>query len=113
MRNDLGIDPDYMVSQMVARGLEYADLNAAALAFEETRQSVYSHIAVGFLNEGMSAAQAEMRAKADPTYRQHLDHMVEARRKADRAKVNYDAAKLEIGLRQTQEATRRAELTLR
>jgi hypothetical protein len=52
-------------------------------------------------------------AEADQEYMKHIADMVEARKKATKARVKYDAYKVQIELLRSAESTRRAEMGLR
>jgi hypothetical protein len=65
------------------------------------------------MDDGASAAKADAKALAAPEYRQHLQAMVEARRKANVARVLYDGARLRADMLRTKEATLRTEMNLR
>lgn len=107
------IDPDKIAVELSERGMTWADANAAAEALEETKSSVLAHLAVGFLEDFKSAAQADMRAKAAPEYREHIMKMVDARKAATRARVRYDTYKVWIELKRSVVATERAAMVMR
>lgn len=111
--NSPHLDADKIAHSLQELGDRWADENAAASALEETRQSLYSRIAAEHIGKGESAAKAELLAKADPLYNEHLKAMVEARRKAMRAKVRYDVARIKAELMRSNSATERALATLR
>lgn len=105
-------DPHRLIQELIQRGEEWADLDAAASGFEETRHSVLGQMVTAFIGQGRSAVSAEHMARSSSMYQQHVAKMVEARRLANRAKVNYEAGKTFIDLARTQEATKRAEMNL-
>jgi hypothetical protein len=107
------IDPAKLASELSERGLTWADANAAAEALEETKGSVLAQLASEYIGKGESAAKAEMLAKADPAYTEHLEKMVSARRSANRAKVRFDVYKAYIELARSAESSRRSEMNLR
>jgi hypothetical protein len=59
----------------------------------------------------MNAAEAF--AEASIRYKEHIASMVEARRVANRAHVNYKAVQVWVELTRSVESTKRAELTMR
>lgn len=113
MNNAPILDANRIAASLQELGDRWADENAAAAALEETRQSLYSRIAAEHIGKGESAAKAELLAKADPVYDEHLKAMVEARRKATRARVRYDVARIKAELMRSNASTERALATLR
>lgn len=107
------IDPDKIVHRLQTLGRDWADKDAAASLLEENRKSIRSQLAVDYLREAGSASMAEKLAEADEMYREHIKVMVEARKQANIAKVNYDAGRVWVDLKRSLESTRRAEMTLR
>lgn len=93
--------------EIVEMGHEWANLNAAAELLEESRKSILSHLMQGY--EGSNAAR-ETGALQDDNYREHIKEMVEARRRANIAKVNYEAIKIKSEMWRTQQANERASL---
>lgn len=104
-------DPAVMRQQLLELGEEWADLDAAASLLEETRKSILANL----MRQSGEAAhnKAETFALAHPDYGDHLADMVEKRRLATRARVGYDAARVEADMMRSAEATRRAEITMR
>lgn len=117
MRN---FDPAALANEVIALGEEWADMDAAASALEETRKTVLAKRTLEFIEgsqslgkaRGMSVAQAETNALADPTYETHLELMVEARKNANRARVRYDLGRMRLELLRTHQATLRNEMRL-
>jgi hypothetical protein len=117
-----GFDPNKLTDEVIALGERWADNDAAAAALEESRKSVLAKLQLEYSLEGvsagvgsakpkpMSAAQAEVRALADPRYEQHLDLMVEARKEAHRMRVRYDMGKMRLELYRSLQATLRQEM---
>lgn len=113
-------DPSALANEVIGLGEEWADLDAAASALEETRKTVLAKRTIEFLEgslsvgktRGMSVAQAETNALADPTYESHLELMVEARKNANRARVRYDMGRMRLELLRTHQATLRNEMRL-
>lgn len=105
------LDSDKAFNALVRYGEDWADKDAAANVLEKNKDSVLAK----FKNkvDAKSDAAKETQALCNPEYRAYLDSMVEARRVANRAKVKYDSAKTLSELRRSEEATRRAEMTLR
>lgn len=115
-------DLNATVEAVVAQGERWADANAAAAALEETRKSVVSSIALGYIESGIPDArgnvkacpvsQAELRAQADSAYNDHLTMMVAARQEADRARVRYDLARMRLDMIRTLMSTARQEMRM-
>jgi hypothetical protein len=105
------IDPHTLHQKLVDLGEEWSDRDAAASLLEESRKSVLAELTT--LAAGKSMAEREANALAADTYREHIKAMVEARRIANRAKVNYDAARAWIDITRTVEATKRQEMGMR
>ena len=105
------MDVDAIFAKLSEAGEDWADKDAAATVLEETRKSVLSDL---MLNSAQtSIAGKEMEALADPSYRDYLAKMCNARKSANKAKVKYDSIKAWIELTRSAEATRRAEASIR
>jgi hypothetical protein len=104
------MDVDQVHNRLVSAGEEWADQDAAASLLEETRKTVLAELMNGLQG---SIASRESEALANPVYKLHVTNMVTARKAANRAKVKYDSARAWCELVRTQEATRRAEITMR
>jgi hypothetical protein len=104
------MDVDQVHNRLVSAGEEWADQDAAASLLEETRKTVLAELMNGLTG---SIASRESEALANPVYKLHVTNMVTARKAANRAKVKYDSARAWCELVRTQEATRRAEITMR
>ena len=104
-------DPDVLRQRIVALGHDWADANGAAELLEESRKSVLAQYALKM--PGKSMAERESMALACEEYREHFRAMVSARTKANRARVEYDAARTWVDLVRSMESTRRMEAGLR
>jgi hypothetical protein len=109
----MATDINQIRQRLVDLGEEWADVSAAADLLEETRKSVRAQIALKYLPEAKTGNKAELMAEADSEYMTHIANMVDARRKANIAKVRYDASKTWCDMLRTQESTRRTEMGLR
>lgn len=105
------LDSDKAYETLVSNGEDWADKDAAASLFEETKKSVLAKLKNECAEK--SDAAKETIALCHPDYHEHLGLMVEARRQAHRARVKYDAAKTLAEMRRSEESTRRAEMTFR
>ncbi|MFZ5783940.1 MAG: hypothetical protein ACOY4R_27395 [Pseudomonadota bacterium] len=103
-------DPSTLVERLIEAGEAWADLNAAADALEETKGAVLGSILREHFDE--PAWKADAQAKSDERYTKHIAAMVEARRKANKAKIRYDSGKAFVELARSAESTRRAEMNL-
>ena len=103
-------DPGKIFAALVKSGEDWADKEGAASILEETRRSILAELANQA--KGSSVAACEQQALANPAYRLHLTNMVNARREANRAKVNYEAQKVLTELRRTEQSNLRAEMKL-
>lgn len=93
-------------------GLKHADLHAAASLLEETKSTVLAQLALSHTAQGVSVAKSELMAKADPVLEQHIKKMVEARRAANKAKVEMEFLKIKHWESQSQQATERTQARL-
>lgn len=105
--------PSEIASKLADAGREWADKESAASLLEETRKSVRAQLACGYFEEAGSAAKAELKAEADTRYIDHVKAMVEARKQANIARVNYDSGRIWTDLVRTIEASKRAEMNMR
>lgn len=105
-------DIDKIHHNLVTLGETWAELDAAASQLEQARHSVRSQLAIRHLNEGMPANKSEMLAEADPVYVDHLKAMVDFRKQANLAQVNYKAAQVWVDLYRSENATKRAEMKI-
>jgi len=104
------MDTDQIHDRLVKAGEDWAELDYAASLLEETKKTVLAKL----MNEATGGVSArEVESLSDPAYEEHIRSMVKARKEANRAKVKYDSAKAWCELVRTQEATRRAEMSIR
>lgn len=100
-------------ARLIEVGEQWADMHSAAEALEETKKSVLGHLVLGFIADGMPAGKAEHAAYASDEYRTHVKSMVEARRKANRARVRWDVGRTHADLMRSVESTKREEMRMR
>ena len=105
------LTPEKIAEELLKRGHDYADKEAAASVLEETKHTVLAECMADWPED--SNAGAETKARRDPRYKNHINNMVEARRQANRAKVAYETMKAYEGLYRTRESTKRAEMQIR
>ena len=113
MTNAPILDANRIAAELERLGTEWADNQAAASVMEETKPTLLAKIAKEHMADGASATKAELLAKADPVYEQHVRDMVEAERKAVRAKVRYDTYKIKAELLRSNASTERALAVLK
>lgn len=104
-------DPQQLTERLINAGEKWADLNAAAVALEESKDVVQAQILAEHFDQPEWKAKAL--ARKDPRFQQHIQQMVEARKAANRARVRYDGGKAFVELARSAESTRRAEMNLR
>jgi hypothetical protein len=103
---------DALYHQMQHLGSQWADLHAEAELLEESKKCVLASITLHYMNDGDSKSQGEARAFAAPEYKEHINKMVEARRRANQAKVEFEGIKTHMNLTRTYEASRREEMKM-
>jgi len=113
------MDPDAEVEKVEKLGLEWAEKDATASILEETKKTLLAQLIQGEQMGAKAAGgralpmnQAENNAMADPRYEAHLKAMVQARKEANRAKVQYDSGRVRIELMRSLVAARREEMRL-
>ena len=105
------IDAAKEAAEMAKRGLEWAEADGIARQLEETKSTLLAQIASEHAKE--SAAKADLLARADPRYATHITGMVEARTRANKAKVKFDTYRAYVEMLRTNSATDRAMMSLR
>ena len=88
----------------------WVELDAAANLLEETKSANLSQMMLS--NHADSVSKAEMLAKASPAWTEYVSAMVEARRKANKAKVECEWIRMKFQEQSSAEATARAERRL-
>jgi hypothetical protein len=103
-------DPRPLTDRLIEAGESWADLNAAATALENSIETVLAQILVDHFDQPEWKARAL--AKSDKRYWNILADAVEARQRANKARVRYDSGKAYVELARSAEATRRQEMKL-
>ena len=101
-------DPHDIYERLVNLGGQWADAHAAAELLEETKKTLLAELMTE-CDEKSSVAK-ETYALRQKRYFDHVEEMVMARKAANRAKVRYDAAKVEVDMERTKAANERAAL---
>lgn len=96
-------------------GEQWFEADAIASSQEEQRKNYLAKLTLEYLESGMGnrsipVSQAEMRAYADPRYEEYVTAMVDARKRANLARVKYDMGKVYIDMQRSVMATKRTEL---
>lgn len=113
---DQRIDPHRIHQDMEKCGTVWADAQNAANLLERTKGGVMAELILAYRDgnapgeKKMSLREAELTAEASKEWLDHTYAMVEARHKANLARVRYDALKAKFDALRTAEASRRAEL---
>lgn len=117
-------DPHKLTQEVITAGEDWADKDAAASSYEETKKTLLAKLTLEQLAGGYTSGgagekpksipmnQAEIRAMADERYEAHLELMTEYRKSANRARVRYDLGKMRLELMRTVQATWRNEMRL-
>lgn len=105
-------DPVALARRLIETGEAWADAEHAASLLEETKSTLLAKLTKANMMEG-SVAKAEVMAKADPRYEEHVRAMVDAQREATKCRVRYDSGRAFIDLARSAESTRRAEMGMR
>ena len=103
---------DAVYHQMQHLGTKWADAHAEAEMLEEAKKCVLATITLHYIADGGTKAAAEVQAYASQEYQDHVKKMVEARRKANLAKIELESVKTHLNLTRTYEASRREEMKL-
>ena len=104
-------DPDRIAEELSKRGHAWADTDAALRALDEATKSI---LAECMADAGdVSVAKAEMYGRQHLNYFAHLDALKEARKAANRARVNYDTFQVWIDLKRSEQATQREQMKMR
>ena len=104
------LNPQDISEQFRLHGEDWADKNAAAELLDKNRETVKASLVVEFLKSEKSIARAEYMAESSDEYKRHISSMVEAKRIANRARVQWESDKAFIDMARSAESTRRAEI---
>ena len=111
---DQRIDPHRISREIEQAGTAWADHAHAASLLEKTEDIVLSTLILAMRlgpdGKRVSWEEARHQAKASEDYQSHVYAMTEARYKANKARVRFDAMKAKFEAMRTAESTRRAEL---
>ena len=105
------LDADKTAHELSQRGLAWADADAAFRALDDVTKTVLSEAIAG-LNQKDSMAAKETAARRSAKFIDHLIALSDARRVANRAKINLEVYKCWIEMQRTNAATERAQMNL-
>lgn len=112
----MSLEPEELYEALRAFGERWADADAAYRALDDVTKTVLAECEVEARNEGPTGttqAAIERAGRTAAKYREHLLVLGDARKAANRAKVNYDCYEAYIELLRTKSANERAEANLR
>jgi hypothetical protein len=104
------LDAAKLAAELDRRGQEWADADHVARLLEETKTTLLAQIATEHADT--SAAKADVLAKADERYVKHITGMVEAKTKANKAKVKFDTYRTYVEMLRTNASTEREMMRL-
>lgn len=109
------IEPEVLYDQLRAMGEAWADADSAYRLLDDTTKTVLAECEIEAKADTENTTQAalERAGRVANKYREHLRALGEARRVANRARVNFDALQAYIELMRSKAAYERAEMTLR
>lgn len=92
----------------------WVDADAAASLLEETKSAIFAEMTSKLISENIKLAvnRAEVLVKSSKDWKDHVTKMVQARRDANRHKVQMAYLQMKFSEQQSQEATHRAEMKL-
>lgn len=106
----VAFEPERLVHELSKRGLAWADSEAAYRALDDATKSVLGQ---AYLQTEGTVAEREAQARTNATFRDHIAAVAKSRKAALVARVNYDIWSEFMRMKQTQQATVRAEMNLR
>jgi ribosomal protein S8 len=89
---------------------QFVDADAAASILEELKSATLAQLMTELGD--MPVSRAEMQVKADIEWSGYIEQMVEARRKANKLKVQLEYIRMRFSEQNSHEATKRAEMKL-
>lgn len=109
------LDPMVVAHRLEEAGKDWAEKKHAADLLTKTEKAVLSELTNKIRRDhpGMSRREAEDIARGSPEFRDHLHAMSDAVRDANIARAKYDAERAKFEAMRTNEATKRAEMSLR
>lgn len=116
--NALRQEAESLVSSVIASGELWAQWDASATSFSETQKSFLAKLTLEYMQKPdskgkpMTRAEAETHAEADPRYKEHIGHYVNAREAANTHRVRYDIGRMRLELIRSTMANARAEINM-
>lgn len=111
----MSLDPEELYARLRALGEKWADADAAYRALDDVTKTVLAECEIEARKDPDNTTQAaiERAGRCARAYRDHLAAVADARRAANRCKVNYDTYQAFIELLRSKAANDRAEAQLR
>lgn len=110
----MSLDPDKIYAAVSKAGEEWADKKAAYEMLDDLTSTIKADLTTDIMTGyKCSKGEAETRALAHLTYKEHLARLATARREWLHAEVRYKSSVMLADLRRSQESTARAEMQLR
>ena len=100
--------PDQMFHELEDAAESMANLQAQADQLSELKKSRLAALTLDYMKSCKSRAEAETHALADSEYAEYVTGMIEAERRANRAKAKYHNMRVLSEARRTEESSRRA-----
>jgi hypothetical protein len=107
MNNNLPLTEQYRIAADA-----WVDAEAAASLLEDCKSAVLAERMQALLDEGMAVNRAEQAVKGSPEWKVHVTSIIEARRLANRCKVQVEYIKMRFQEYMSQEANNRLEAKL-
>ena len=104
------LEANKLYHKLTTAGSDWAEKQAAYNILEDTKSAILAQLMLK--SQATSVAAREIEAKASKEFTEHVKTTQEAMKAALKAKVNYEAIKIWIDLKRSEEATRRAEMKL-
>lgn len=104
------LEANKLYHKLTTAGSDWAEKQAAYNILEDTKSAILAQLMLK--SQATSVAAREIEAKASKEFTEHVKTTQEAMKDALKAKVNYEAIKIWIDLKRSEEATRRAELKI-
>jgi hypothetical protein len=111
----MSLEPEALYARLRGLGEKWADADAAYRLLDDVTKTVLAECELEAKSDETNTTQAaiERAGRVAPKYRAHLAALGDARKAANRAKVNLDAYHAYIELARSKAANDRAEANLR
>lgn len=109
----MSLDANEIFNSVSKAGEDWADKKAAYEMLDDMTATVRADVTTDFYSSCSSKAEAQERALASKTYKDHIASLSAARRAWLLAEVKYKSVQLLAELRRSEESTRREEMRMR